>query len=131
VNAETNRKRIRESLEVLEESVEKGLQDRQQTIGFSLSSASTHYLELFLHQLSLTDPGFILKHQWLKSQKQITTKLPFDFPCKQEILDLMASIEEKRNVLCYGRPQKVEVIQAVLEKFYELKKKFKEVGLEF
>ena len=49
---------------------------------------------------------------------------------KKEILDLIFKIEEKRNILCYGKPQEVEVIQEILNNFNKLRKIFREVGID-
>lgn len=130
MKTESHAKNIKESLEVIEECIEKGLEARQRTLGFSVSAVNADLLEMLFHKLNLIDSGFVLKHEWLKSKNKIAEKLPFDFPKKEEILALMAEIEEKRNTLCYGSPQKIEVIRDVLEKFNHLRKIFKEVGVD-
>ncbi len=129
MNAETHLRNLKESLEVIRESIEKGLVERQRTLGFSASAAAADMLELFLHSKNLIDPGFSIKNEWLKSKNKVKEKLPFEFPCKQEILELMAKIEEKRNALCYGKPQKEATLQELLADFNALKEKFKEAGL--
>lgn len=126
---ENHVRNLKESLNLIEESIEKGLVERQRTIGFNTSAASADMLEILLHKKSLIDQGFVIKHQWLKSKNQIKEKLPFDFSSKNKILDLMLKIEEKRNILCYGKPQKEESILEVLDSFNHLKKLFKEAGL--
>ena len=93
-------------MDVIEECVEKGLMERQRTIGFSASAACADMLEILLHKHSLIDPGFTIKHEWLKSKNKIKEKFPFDFPSKNELLNLIFKIEEKRDILCYGKPQK-------------------------
>ena len=126
---ETHLKNLKESFEVIEESIEKGLVERQRNIGFNTSAACIDMLEMLLHKHDLIDPGFVIKHEWLKSSNKIKEKFPFDFPKKNEIISLMSKIEEKRDVLCYGKPQKIEILQEVIKNFNELKKKFKEAGL--
>ncbi|MAH47998.1 hypothetical protein CMI37_19405 [Candidatus Pacearchaeota archaeon] len=126
---ETHLRNLNESLKLIEESIEKGLIERQRTIGFNTSAASADMLEILLHKNDLIDIGFIIKHEWLKSKNQIKNKLPFDFPKKKEIIDLIFKIEEKRNILCYGKSQKIEIIQEVLDNFNKLKRTFKEAGL--
>jgi len=118
-------KRLNESLEVIKDSIEKGLIERQRTIGFSASAACADMLEIFLHKKGLIDPGFIIKHEWFKSKKKIEEKFPFDFQEKEKILSLIYRIEEKRNVLCYGKPQKEEFIRKLIEDFRELEKEFR------
>lgn len=127
---ESHLKNLKESLEVIEESIEKGLVERQRNIGFNTSAASIDMLEILLHKKSLIDPGFIIKHEWLKSKNKMKEKFPFDFPKKKGIFGLISKIEEKRDSLCYGKPQKVEIIQEVINNFNKLKEKFREVGLD-
>ena len=124
-----HKERLRESLSLIEESIEKGLVERQRTIGFNASAAVTDMLEIFLHKNSLIDTGFIIKHEWLKSKRLIEDKFPFDFPRKKEILALILKIEEKRNILCYGKPQREETILEVLDNFNKVKEIFKEEGV--
>ena len=126
---EDHYKRLKESLAVIEESIEKGLVERQRTIGFSASAASTDMLEIMLHKNSLIDPGFILKHEWFKAKGILNEKLGFDFPKKQQILELMSKIEEKRNVLCYGKPKTEGIVREVIENLNRLKAIFREEGI--
>ena|SRR3989338_1388691 len=129
MNIETHLRNLKESLEVIRESIERGLVERQRTLGFSTSAAAADMLEAFLHSKNLIDPGFVIKHEWLKSKNKIKEKLPFEFPHKDELLELIARIEEKRNLLCYGKPQKEETLQKLLSDFNALKEKFREAGL--
>jgi hypothetical protein len=126
---EDHKKRLMESNKLIEESIEKGLIERQRTIGFNTSAASADMLEIFLHKKGLIDPGLVIKHEWLKSKNTIENKFPFEFPNKKEIMNLILKIEEKRNVLCYGKPQKEETIRQVIDNFNKLKEIFKEAGL--
>lgn len=125
-----HKERLKESLILIEESIEKGLVERQRTIGFNASAAIADMLEIFLHKNSLIDPGFIIKHEWLKSKKSVENKFPFDFPMKKEIFALILKIEEKRNILCYGKPQKEGIILEVISNFNKVKEIFKEAGLD-
>jgi len=126
---EAHLKNLKESIEVINESIEKGLVERQRNIGFNTSAACVDMLEILLHKNSLVDPGFIIKHEWLKSKNKVNDKFPFDFPQKKEILDLIYKIEEKRDTLCYGKPQKEETIREIILSFNKLKEKFKDAGL--
>ena len=124
-----HKERLRESLSLIEESIEKGLVERQRTIGFNASAAVTDMLGILLHKNSLIDPGIIVKHEWLKSEKSMENKFPFDFPRKEEIFALILKIEEKRNILCYGKPQKEELILEMLNNFNKVKGIFKGEGI--
>ena len=127
---ESHLKALKESLEVIEESIEKGIEQRQRTIGFSASAACVDMLSLFLHKKSLIDPGFIIKHEWFNSPNTLAEKFPFEFPQKKMIFKCIISIEEKRNLLCYGKPQQKETIEKIIENIHTLKKLFKEEGLD-
>lgn len=127
---ENHLKNLQESISVINECIERGIEERQRTIGFNTSVASVDMLEILLHKKSLIDPGFIIKHEWMKSKRKIVEKFPFDFPNKKEILSLIYQIEEKRNLLCYGAPQKKEAIKEVILNFNKLKRKFQESGLD-
>ena len=127
---EDHYKRLKESLAVIEESIEKGLTERQRTIGFSASAACADMLEILLHKNSLIDPGFMLKHEWFKAKNILNEKLIFDFPEKRQILELMHKIEEKRNMLCYGKPKTEEVVREVIGNLNKLKAIFREAGVD-
>ena len=130
MNIDKHLERVKESIEVIDESITKDIKKRQRTIGFSVSAASADLFEIFLHQNKLIDPGFIVKHEWFKSKNKVNDKFSFDFEDKEEILRLMYSIEEKRDSLCYGIPKEEEFIMEVIIKFNELKKIFKNKGVE-
>ncbi len=126
---EDHLRNLQESLQVIEESIEKGLVERQRNIGFNTSAACADMLEILLHKNNLIDPGFVIKHDWLKSKNKTNEKFSFNFPQKESILSLIFTIEEKRNILCYGKPQKVEFIQEIVNNFNSLKQIFREVGI--
>lgn len=129
MNIQGHLERIKESLEVIEESITKGLVRRQRNIGFNTSAASVDMLEMFLHKLDLIDSGFVIKHEWLGSKNKIKEKFDFDFPHKERVLLLMMEVEEKRNLLCYGTPKKEEVVRELVQNFNSLKDLFREAGL--
>jgi hypothetical protein len=114
MNIDKHHERLKESLEVLDESISKDITKRQRTIGFNCSAASADMFEIYLHQNNLIDPGFVVKHEWFKSKNKLDEKLSFEFPNKKEILMIMEKIEAKRNDLCYGSPKKEEVIKEVI-----------------
>ena len=111
---EDHQNKLKESLKVIEESIEKGIGERQRTIGFSASVACVDMLEIHLHKHGLITPGFMIKHEWFNSKNKIAEKFPFDFPRKEEILTLVCQIENLRNPLCYGKPQKEEIVLEVI-----------------
>jgi len=129
MKVEDHYKNLKESIEVIDECIEKGILERQRTIGFNASAAGVDLLEIFLHKHSLIDPGFVIKHEWFNSKRKLEEKFPFNFSRKEEIFSLICKIEEKRNMLCYGKPQKRELIEEVVEHFNTLKSIFKEEGI--
>lgn len=128
--------KIEGHLEILKEvflsidtCIEKGFQDFQSTIGFQTSLGAVEMLELYLHKKDLLSLSARITHAWLKSEKKINEKLPFDFPRKKEIVELLYFIEKKRNELCYGKRVEPHVIAEQLEHFNRLRQIFREVGL--
>ncbi len=126
---ETHLEQLKESLEMIDESIKKGIEKRQRTIGFHTSAAASDLLEIYLHKKNLIDPGFNIKHEWLKADNKVKDKFSFEFERKSEILALMKKIEEKRNTLCYGKLQEKKIIQETLNDFNNLKTIFKELGI--
>lgn len=128
---EDHLRNIKESLEVIEESIQKGVQERQRNIGFNTSVAAVEMLEVFLHKINLINPGTVLKHDLFNSIKKAKEKLNFNFPEKEKIINLISDIETKRNLLCYGKPQPLSAVESVLESFNKLKTLFENLGLKW
>lgn len=126
---EDHLKNIQESIEEIEEAIEKGLTKRQRSLGFHVSVAATELLEVFLHKLGLLDESRTLKHNDFSSKRRALEILPFDFPHKKEIIDLLVEIEKRRNVLCYGKRKSEKELKEYLNLFNKLKKIFEEEGI--
>ena len=127
---ETHYANLHESMEEIENAIKKGIAKKQRSIGFHASAAAADIYEIILHQKNLITPGFLVKHNWFAAKNKIKTKLPYDFPEKEEIIALIMSIEEERNKLCYGSPRSEEEIKKVIENFNKLKIKFRAMGYE-
>jgi len=112
---------IQESVDVIEESIRKGIGNRQRNIGFNCSAAATEMLEVYLHKENLINPSTIIKHNWFNSRKKVEEKLNFDFQDKEEIISLLIEIESKRNILCYGKPRPKLEIESVIHSFNKFK----------
>lgn len=126
---ESHLEKLKESEEVIRQCIEEGLlASRQRTLGFHVSAAAIDLFEIFLHKQHLIDPGKQIKHDWFSSKNKTAEKIGFDFPRKKEILDAMLAIESKRNLLCYGAPQKEEDVEEIVSAFLSLKRIFEEVG---
>jgi len=128
---EDHLRNINESLEVIKESIQKGLQERQRNLGFNISVAAVEMLEVFLHQKNFLNPGIILKHEFFSSIRKAKEKLKFDFSKKEEMLKLLNDIETKRNLLCYGKPQPAETIEFIINSFNKLKSLFEKEGIKW
>ena len=118
---EDHMRNIEESLEVIKESVQVGLQKRQRNLGFNVSVAATEMLEVYLHKKNLLNPSSILKHEFFSSERRANEKLSFDFENKREIIGLLVNLEIKRNILCYGKLQPIEILESLLNSFNKLK----------
>ena len=124
---ESHLENLKESIGEIEEGIQKGLQEKQRTIGFHTSAGAIDILEIILHKNNLIDPGFVIKHEWFNSQRKIEETLNFDFPKKKEIIELITKIENIRNKLCYGKRETEETLEKIVQDFTKLKKIFTEV----
>ncbi|MBI2507518.1 hypothetical protein HYV89_01045 [Candidatus Woesearchaeota archaeon] len=117
---------LREGVGEIEESIKKGIIDKQRTLGFHTSAGAMDMLEIILHKNNLIDPGFTVKHDWFLSKKKIDKKFPFEFQNKKEILDAVVAIENVRNSLCYGKRKKEKELEQLIKDFNKLKHLFVE-----
>ncbi len=129
MNIEKHKEKLRESLELIDESIQIGVERRQRTIGFNTSIASADMFEIYLHQNNLIDPGFVIKHEWFKSKNKLIEKFPFDFEEKEKLFQLMQYIEQQRDSLCYGIPKQKEEIINIIHAFNKVKDLFKKWGV--
>ena len=129
MRTEEHIRHLRESMREIEEAIEMGLTEKQRTLGFHISVASVDMLEIFLHKLGLLDVSQILKHNDFTSKRKALSKLNFDFPHKEKILNLMIEVENKRNQLCYGKRKNKQELEEIVMKFEELKKIFEREGV--
>lgn len=131
MNIEGHKRAVRESLETIKESIQRGVTERQRTIGFHCSVAAADMLELFLHKQNLIDPGASVKHDFFTSKKKAGERLSFKFENKDKLIDLLVELENRRNLLCYGKPQPKESIQRYVSLFNKIKKVFDEMGVKY
>lgn len=121
MKVEDHLRNINESLEVIRECIERGIEERQRNISFNVSVASTEMLEVFLHRKELINPSAMVKHDFFNSVRKANEYLPFDFEHKQEIFSILVEIESKRNFLCYGKKQPVSLLARQIELLNKLK----------
>lgn len=124
---------MKDSIEIIDNALSKGIMNNPRAIGFAASVASVDLLSICLHKLGKISMGKIIEHQWfkrpVKGQKKKSLyerKIDVNFPSKEEVYELMCSIEEKRTVLAYGNPNKKEVEECV-NAFWDLKKLIEEL----
>jgi len=78
---------------------------------------------IFLHTLHLIEgSGDQYDHRIFKSKSLIDSRLPLNFPSRNQILKLMEEIENERIALCYGSRKTKERIERAILAFQELKK---------
>ena len=128
---EDHLRNINESIESINDAVKKGIENKQRTLGFNCSVASVEMLEVFLHKLELINPGAIIKHEWFSSPRRVNEMIPYSFQDKEKIISILCKIEEKRNILCYGKKQPISEMEFVLDLFYQAKSLFESNGLKW
>src|SRR3989344_614095 len=118
---EEHKKKIKEHLEEINDAIEQEIEKKPVTIGFHCSACSLQYLELYLHVTNKIQIGKIIKHDWFKRPKPeqkkeplIERKLLITFPKKDEIYNLIYTMEKERTSLLYGKPTK-EQIESILQ----------------
>ncbi|MFH0836580.1 MAG: hypothetical protein V1870_00460 [Candidatus Aenigmatarchaeota archaeon] len=131
MNIESHKKGLRESLTMIRRAIQDGIENNQRTIGFNCSAAIVDVLEIYLHSRNLIDPGTIIKHDFFNSRKQAEKRLTFDFPNKGKIIEMLVRLEEKRNILCYGKQQSGKMLEEHISLFNEIKKIFDEMGVDY
>jgi hypothetical protein len=131
MNIEAHRSALKESLEEIKESVQKGLEERQRTIGFHCSAAAADMLEIFLHERNLINPGASIKHDLFASSRKAEERLPFEFQDKEKLIGLFLDLERQRNLLCYGKQQTRKRIEDYLSVFNSIRKTFDELEVDY
>lgn len=130
MDIESHKRAIKESLEMIMESIQKGVSERQRTIGFHCSVAAADMLELFLHSEGLINLGKTTKHDFFTSKRKLKERLP-DFKNRGRTIELLTELETKRNLLCYGKPQPEELIEEYICTFNKIRKLFEEMGADY
>src|SRR3989344_7495448 len=122
-----HKRRIQENIEEIEATVAVGIEKKPVTMGMHVSACSVELLELYLHKTGKIPIGKVIKHDWFKRplpgqkvEPMIERKLKADFLRKEEIYDLLYTIEENRNNLIYGRATKHQV-ELVFNSFMKLR----------
>lgn len=110
--------KIKEHLQEIKDAVAIGIEFRPATIGFHTIACAIDLFELYLHKTGKIQMGAQIKHEWFKRPKQeqkimpiAERHLPILFENKNEIFDLLYSLEENRNTLIYGKSTKNIILQ--------------------
>ena len=111
---------LSEHEENLKLAIERSLLKNQRNIGYNASQASVELFSIHMHRLNLIVVGENLDHRIFKS-KEVDNRIPQDFPNKNSILELMRKLEEKRNILCYGKAMPENEIKEVIMAYNDLK----------
>lgn len=127
---ENHKIRLRESLRGINRAVVDDATENQRSVGFHASAASADLLNIYLHQAGHLDASADIAHRKLRSDKLLHEVVPYDFPNKDRIFELLIQIENARTGLCYGRPQDTSVVEATLLAFGELRTLFRTMGAD-
>ncbi|MBI2583926.1 MAG: hypothetical protein HYW25_04630 [Candidatus Aenigmarchaeota archaeon] len=122
-----HKRRIKEHLEELQDALNVGLEKRPASVGFHASACACEILEMYMHLANLISTGKKVNHIWFKRPKEeqkieplIERKMPVSFPGKEDVYELIYTIEDHRDNLIYGKPAKGEV-EIVFRAFQRLK----------
>src|SRR3989344_4223309 len=103
---EEHEKSYEEHLKNINRLIEEGAEENQRNIAYNISQGS----------------GDQLDHRVFKSKTLIGSKIPQDFPSRNDILELMRAIDTEIIALCYGNRKPKERVEKLIEHFNELKR---------
>lgn len=116
-----HRKAVEEHERNIKRCIDDGIEKNQRNLGYNASQSSIEMLSIYLLKLKLVEVSVNFDHRIFKHARSLKDKLPFDFPEKTKILDIMKKIEEKRSTLCYGRRKPEKDVIEMLELYDKLK----------
>ncbi len=123
---------LKEVLDEIEAALKdsRGLLAHQRRLAFSVSLGAVNLLEIHFHNLGAIKEGSKINHTWFKKgkekvkehlQSQVTSPLN-SIEDVERLIELVISIEEKRDDLAYGAPSTEKILQEKINLFFELKK---------
>lgn len=126
---------LREVLEEIETALKdsRGLLPHQRRLAFALTLGAVTLLHIHLARLDIIKEGASINHLWFKKRKtkvkealqnQITSPLD-SVPDIEKTIDVIITIEEKRDDLAYGAPSNEKILQDKINLFFELKRLLK------
>ena len=119
----------------IDESLAKGLLQRQRLLMAALSLGMQHVIELWLHKAGAIKPGALIKHEFFKSEERrlklklsgMLTKNISTLKNAAPILSIACEIERDRDDIIYGAPLPDDrILREKIDYFFELKKAVKE-----
>ena len=119
---EEHEKAYREHMGNIERAIENGIEENQRNIGYNVSQGSVELFAIYLHKFNLVQgSGDQFDHRIFKSKNMIKKKIPPKFQKREQILEIMKSIESERIPLCYGSRKLKERIEIVIKNFNKLR----------
>lgn len=88
-------------------------------------------IEIHLHREGILSLSATIKHDWFTSVRRTNERIKQEFGMKQEILKIIVELEEKRNILAYGKQQPRPYVEEYLETFNKLKETLEEAGVDY
>ncbi len=118
---EERRKALEEHETNIKRCIDFGISENQRNIAFNISQASIEMFSIYLISKNLITASTDFDHRIFKKSLEISEKIPFDFPNKSKILDLMRKIEEKRLLLCYGKRKVEKEVKEDIDFWHDIK----------
>ena len=118
---EEHRKAVEEHDRNIRRCIDDGIEKNQRNLGYNISQSSIERLSMYLLKLKVVEVSVNFDHRTFKHSKSLKERLPFDFPKKIKILDIMRKIEEKRSTLCYGKRKPEKEVTEMLGLYDKLK----------
>ncbi len=126
---------LKEVNDYIDESLAKGLLQRQRLLMTALSLGMQHVVELWLHKAGAIKPGASVKHEFFKSEERklklklsgMLTKNISSLKNAEPILSIAREIECNRDDIVYGAPLSGDIVlREKIDCFFELRKAVKE-----
>lgn len=122
---------LEEVLDEIKLSLEdsRGMEIHKRRLAFSLSLGASTLIESYFYDKEILKSGAKINHQWLnKSLNNLKEILSNQIICSigelkelNNILELAQKIEEKRNIIIYGKEFPEDLLRELINLFFELK----------
>ena len=120
---EQHEQALEEHLNQIERTIEEGVEENQRNVAYNISQGSVELFAMYLHKLhAIQGSGDQFDHRVFRSKNAVEKKIPFAFPHRKAILDIMKNIQDERNALCYGSRKPKSRIEEMIQLFRKLQK---------